>query len=81
MLAVATDCALLGTPIADYSPYRKDGQTITAPVCGSGEATITVTKDVDGLFLKQSAGTVDRSATARWGTLSRATTVPIVIVA
>jgi Flp pilus assembly protein TadG len=81
VLAVATDCALFGAPIADYSPYRKDGQTITAPVCGSGEATTTVTKEVDGLFLKQSAGAVDRSATARWGTLSGATTLPIVIAA
>jgi Flp pilus assembly protein TadG len=78
-LAVATDCALLGAPIADYSPYRKDGQTITAPVCGSGEATIAVNKEVDGLFLTQSAGTVDRSATAKWGTLAKATTLPIVV--
>ncbi len=79
VLAVATDCALTGAPIADYAPYRKDGQTITAPACGSGEATITVTKNVDGLLLAQSAGDVDRSATARWGTLASATTVPIVI--
>ncbi len=70
VLAVATDCALTGAPIADYSPYRKDGQTITTPACGAGEATITVTKDVDGLLLAQSAGDVNRSATARWGTLS-----------
>ena len=79
VLAVATDCALTGAPIADYSPYRKDGQTITSPACGAGEATITVTKDVDGLLLAQSAGDVNRSATARWGTLSQATTIPIVI--
>jgi Flp pilus assembly protein TadG len=78
VLAVATDCALGGAPIADYSPYRKDGQTISTPYCGPGEATITVTKDVDGLLLKQSAGDVNRSATAEWGTLSKATTVPIV---
>jgi hypothetical protein len=79
VLAVATDCALTGAPIDDYSPYRKTGQTITTPVCGSGEATITVTKEVDGLLLAQSAGAVNRSATARWGTLARANTVPIVI--
>ena len=79
-LAVATDCALTGAPIADYSPYRKNGQTITTPACGSGETSITVTKDVDGLFLPGvTAGAVDRSATARWGTLSEATTLPIVI--
>jgi len=79
VLAVATDCALNGAPIADYARYRKAGQTITTPACGSGESTITVTKTVDGLLLAQSAGDVDRSATARWGTLSRANTVPLVI--
>ena len=79
VLAVATDCALTGAPIADYSPYRKDGQTITTPACGDGESTITVTKDVDGLLLAQSAGDVNRSATARWGALSQANTVPLVI--
>jgi len=79
VLAVATDCARDGEPIDDYSPYRKAGQTITAPTCGAGEATITVTKEVDGLLLQQSAGDVDRSATAKWGTLIAATTVPIVI--
>ncbi len=79
VLAVATDCALTGAPIADYSPYRKTGQTISAPACGAGEATITVTKGVEGLLLAQSAGDVDRSATARWGTLGVGNTVPIVI--
>jgi Flp pilus assembly protein TadG len=78
-LAVATDCALTGAPNADYSPYRKPGQTISAPACGSGEATITAAKDVDGLFLQQSAGAVDRTATARWGTLAAANVLPIVI--
>ena len=79
VLAVATDCALTGAPIADYAPYRKDGQAISGPACGAYEATITVTKTVDGLLLAQSAGDVERRATARWGTLIRATTVPIVI--
>ena len=79
VLAVATDCALTGSPIADYSPYRKPGQTITTPSCGSGQATITAAKNVGGLLLQQSAGNVDRSATARWGTLSAANVLPIVI--
>jgi hypothetical protein len=79
VLAVATDCALTGAPIADYSPYRKSGQTISTPVCGTGEATVTVSKDVDGLLLIQSAGAVNRSATARWGPLGVANTVPLVI--
>jgi hypothetical protein len=80
VLAVATDCARTGSPIADYSPYRKTGQTINTPACGSGETTITVTKPVtDGLLLNRNAGSVDRSATAKWGTLSQANTVPLTI--
>ena len=79
VLAVATDCAIGASPIADYSPYRHPGQTITPPACGSGVATITVTKDVGGLLLRQTAGSVSRTAEARWGTLGRARTAPIVI--
>jgi Flp pilus assembly protein TadG len=78
-LAVATDCVNNGSPIADYSPYRKPGQTTNAPVCGANETTITTTKTVGGLFLKQTAGDVNRSATAKWGSLSAAATLPIVI--
>lgn len=78
-LAVATDCALEGTPIADYTPYHKDEQTISAPACGANQATITVTKQVDQTFLRRTVGDVDRSATARWGTLGSAATLPIVI--
>lgn len=83
-LAVATDCAL-GVAPGNYEIYRKDGQTINSPSCGgaledcSNHATITVTDDVDGLLLAQSAGSVDRSATACWGTLAQASTVPLVI--
>ena len=78
-LAVATDCALTGSPIVDYTPYRKDGQTTNTPACGSNEATITVTKTVDQTFLQQSVGDVNRSATAKWGTIGTASTLPIVI--
>jgi Flp pilus assembly protein TadG len=80
VLAVATDCARTGAPIVDYSQYYKTGQTITVPACGSGQTTITVTKVVSGgLFLTSDARTLTRSATAAWGTLAQATTVPIVI--
>src|SRR5262245_47238155 len=80
VLAVATDCARTGSPVADYTPYYKGGQSINSPVCGSGETTITVTKPVtDGILLKDDARTVKRSATARWGSLGTATTVPITI--
>lgn len=80
VLAVATDCATNGSPGADYGPYYKDGQTISAPFCGSNESTITVTRDVGGLFLPSvTEGDVDRSATAAWGTLAEANTLPLVI--
>ena len=80
-LAVATDCAMSGAPIADYSPYHKVSQEISPPACDDAEAkaTITVTTKVDQTFLNQSAGEVRRSATARWGTLGTATTIPITI--
>lgn len=85
VLALATDCALEGGPVGNYEIYRKDGQTINGPACGgpledcSNHATIRVTDDVDGLLLAQSAGSVGRTATACWGTLSQAETVPLVI--
>lgn len=84
VLAVAADCALEGGPVGPYEIYRKDGQTINGPACGgpleecTNHATITVTDEVDGLLLAQSAGDVGRTATACWGTLGQATTVPIV---
>ena len=71
-LAVATDCALTGAPIADYSPYRKPARRSSSRRAAAARPTITVTKDVDGLLLKQSAGAVDRTATAKWGTLGEA---------
>lgn len=80
VLAVATDCARAGSPIVDYSPYRKTSQSINSPACGSGQTTITVTTPVsDGLLFNTDSGNVGRSATARWGTLGTAKTVPIVI--
>jgi Flp pilus assembly protein TadG len=82
VMAVATDCAITGSPILDYTPYYKstNGQTINTPACGSGTTTITVTKDVNGgLLLQRDRHTVTRSATARWGTIGTATTLPITI--
>jgi Flp pilus assembly protein TadG len=80
VLAVATDCARTKAPIADYSPYRKTGQSISTPACGNGQAIITVTKDVQiGLFLSRDRHTIQRSATAKWGTIGSASTAPLVI--
>jgi hypothetical protein len=80
VLAVATDCARTGSPIVDYSPYRKPKQTISEPTCGNGEAVIAVTTPMtDGLFLRRSVGSVTRTATAAWATLGQATTVPLIV--
>lgn len=88
VLALAADCALTDAPAGDYEVYRKvtEGQTINDPACRSGlddtcphYATVTVTDDVNGLLLLQSAGNVARDATACWGTLGEANTVPLVI--
>lgn len=77
VLALATDCAgPLAAPLSDYSDYRHSGQSINAPECGSGEATTIVTKSVTGLLLSRA---ITRDATARWGTLGTATTVPLII--
>ncbi len=81
-LAMATDCARSGSLLADYSAYRRTGQTAAvtpASPCSGGELTVTVTTLVnDGLFANV-AGDVERPATVRWGTLKTATTVPITI--
>lgn len=80
VLAVATDCARSAAPISDYSPYYKSDHSITAPFCGSGETTITATGPViDGLLMDSNAGEVDRAATAKWGTLGTASTLPMTI--
>ena len=84
-LAVATDCVRLGAPqgAGSYDQYRKTEQAVSGetPIsCGSDEVRIKVEKDVDGgLLLNRNARTVQKEATVRWGTLSEANTVPIVI--
>jgi Flp pilus assembly protein TadG len=84
-LAVATDCALSGSPLGagNYEQYRKPEQSIsdaTPLSCGSGEVRIRIEKNVNGgLVLNRNARMVHKEARARWGTLSEANTVPLVI--
>src|SRR5262245_65030076 len=40
-LAIGTDCALRRPLTADYSIYRKAGQSINPPACGAGEVVTT----------------------------------------
>ncbi len=84
-LAVATDCALSGSPLGagSYGQYRKADQAIsgdTPLTCGSNEVRIKIEKNVNGgLVLERNARLVQKQATVRWGTLSGANTVPLVI--
>src|SRR5262249_23320023 len=81
-LAIGTDCALRRPFTADYSIYRKTGQSITPPACGAGEVVTTVTKPVSsGLFLNRDAKTVTKTAVVKWGALSARNTIPITISA
>jgi hypothetical protein len=69
VLAVATDCARHGRPIADYTPYRKTGQSISRRrLVRERSAAITVTKDVAGTLPRpQRPGTVARSGHGKMG--------------
>lgn len=78
-LAKATDCAK-GIATTNFTPYQTNGATLAnSPTCGAGTTTVTMSKVVPRVFSPGSDPTVTRSATARWGTLGGATTVPIVI--
>jgi len=64
--------------------YLRTGETAAAPVInsGAGTAQVTVSKTVNFNFapiIGMSDGTVHRSATAKWGTIASATTLPITI--
>ncbi len=84
-LAVATDCVRSGSPLgaASYEQYRKTQQSISAVTplsCGSDQVRIRIEKNIDGgLVLDRNARLVQKEATVRWGTLSEASTVPLVI--
>jgi Flp pilus assembly protein TadG len=81
-LAIATDCARVGTP-SSPAPYLKPGQTAPTPSCGGGAVTVTVSQIKDytfGKILGLGNYTKTRSATAKWGALGSATgTFPITI--
>jgi hypothetical protein len=83
-LAVATDCARKAACPSSTATYLRSGETADTPVIDSGAGTVTVTvsKVVDFNFapiIGLSNGTVHRSATAKWGTLGSADTIPITI--
>jgi Flp pilus assembly protein TadG len=83
-LAVATDCARGAACPSSVAPYLQSGETAGAPAIntGAGTAQVTVSKTVDFNFapiIGMNNGTVHRSATAKWGTIASATTIPLTI--
>jgi putative Flp pilus-assembly TadE/G-like protein len=83
-LAMAADCARTQEATGDYSVHQKPGQIVTnesvpAP-CGNGEVKVKVTKPItDGILLQRSVGDVERSATAKWGGVGAADTIPLTL--
>lgn len=79
-LAKATDCAK-GLTTTNFAAYQTNGAVLeNAPTCGTGTTTVTMKKNVSFMF-RPGGGNADviRSATAKWGTLGTATTVPLII--
>ena len=79
-LAKATDCAQ-GISTTNFAAYQTDGAVLAnSPTCGSGATTVSMTKHITFAF-RPGGGSADvtRSATAKWGTIGNATTVPLTI--
>ena len=79
-LAKATDCAKAITT-TDFTPYQTNGAVLAnTPTCGSGTTTVSMTRNIVYVFVPGGGNAdVTRSATAVWGTLGTASTVPLVI--
>jgi len=79
-LAKATDCAKAITT-TDFTPYQTNGAVLAnTPTCGSGTTTVSMTRNIVYVFVPGGGNAdVTRSATAVWGTLGTATTLPLVI--
>ena len=77
-LAKATDCALQRSATV-FTAYQTNGATLLGtPTCGTGTTTVSMSRNVSFVFAT-GGGTVTRSATAKWGTVGTATTLPIAI--
>lgn len=76
-LAKATDCALQrGATV--FTAYETNGASLSnGPTCGTGTTTVSMSRTLPLIFAR--GGTVERSATAKWGTIGTATTLPITI--
>lgn len=77
-LAKATDCALQRSATV-FTAYQTNGATLSnTPTCDAGTTTVSMSRAVSFVFAT-GGGTVTRSATAKWGTVGMATTLPITI--
>ena len=80
-LAKATDCAL-SVSGTDFVPYQTNGAVLAdpPPECGAGTTTVWMKKNISFVF-RPGGGNADvtRRATANWGTLGAASTLPIAI--
>ena len=79
-LAKATDCVKSVAP-TDFTPYQTNGALLAnTPTCGTGSTTVSMKRTITAAFpLGVGPWNVIRSATAKWGTIGAATTVPITI--
>lgn len=79
-LAKATDCAK-AISSTSFAPYELDGAVLAnTPTCDSGTTTVSMQRTVTLLFAPGGGTkTVTRSATAGWGTIGGATTLPLII--
>ncbi len=79
-LAKATDC-VKAVATTDFTPYQTNGAALAnAPTCSSGTTTVSMSRTITAMFpLGNGPWVVTRSATAKWGTIGTATTVPITI--
>jgi hypothetical protein len=83
-LAAATDCGRGAACPPSVTSYLRTGETTPGAAINSGAhtATVTVSKVINFTFapvIGMDSGTVNRSATAQWGTIGGASTIPIII--
>jgi Putative Flp pilus-assembly TadE/G-like len=79
-LAKATDC-VKAISTTNFTAYQTNGASLAnTPACGTSSTTVSMKKTITAMFpLGVGPWTVTRSATASWGSIGAATTVPITI--
>ncbi|HZX56983.1 MAG TPA: pilus assembly protein TadG-related protein [Ilumatobacteraceae bacterium] len=81
-LAKATDCSKLPqVTTTGFAAYETNGAVLAnVPTCGTGTTTVSMKQTITSTFsLGVGPWVVTRSATAKWGTIGAATTIPMTI--